>query len=268
MLRPIRKVYQFIVDKPIKERELLNDRYQVLDIIGSGSYGMVYLCDDLNMRERKVIKHLRPSKRNNNDEIKLFHHEISIMAELQHPQMPTFYEAFSEGGHYYYVMGYIDGVNLEDEIFLNRKTFNEQESLLFIAKIIELVHYLHSKGIYHLDLRIPNILLKGDEPYLIDFGLAKQVKSDHASATKTPNSNENWKLQDYYDLGDILLYLLYTTYASSKYKKALPWTEELSLKQETVFLLKKLLGIDSPYASIGEILHDLYAAVKSVASCH
>ena len=45
------------------------------------------------------------------------------------------------------------------------------------------------------------------------------------------------KLQDYYDLGEILLYLLYTTY-TSKNKKALPWTEELSLELETVHLLK------------------------------
>jgi serine/threonine-protein kinase len=70
------------------------------------------------------------------------------------------------------------------------------------------------------------------------------------------------KQQDYYDLGEILLYLLYTTY-SSKNKKALPWTEELSLEKETVYLLKRLLQIKEPYLNISEILTDLHAAHKA-----
>ncbi|MEH7237222.1 serine/threonine protein kinase [Bacillus sp. JJ1562] len=258
MLRPIRKIYQFIFDVPIKEAEILNHRYQVKDMIGTGSYGIVYLCRDLQTKEDKVIKQLRPSKRRNMNEIKLFHEETAIMEKLKHNQMPMFYEAFSERGHYFYAMGYIDGVNLEDEIFLNKKTFNEKESLLFIAKLIKFVDYLHKKDIYHLDLRIPNILLKNDEPYLIDFGLAKQVKPNQS----LENNNEELKLQDYYDLGDILLYLLYTTY-SSKTKKALPWTEELSLRQETVYLLNKLLRIEEPYSTIDPILNDLNTAVKA-----
>ncbi|MEH7381949.1 protein kinase [Bacillus sp. JJ1533] len=254
MLRPFRKIHQFLVDKPIKEAEMLNQRYRVLDMIGTGSYGIVYVCRDLQTKEAIVIKQLRPSKRRNQNEIKLFHDEVSIMRNLKHHQMPMFYEAFSERGHYFYAMSYIDGVNLEDEIFLNKKTFNEKESLLFLAKLIQLVDYLHKRDIYHLDLRIPNILLKQNKPYLIDFGLAKQVQ--------LIKNSEELKLQDYYDLGDILLYLLYTTYPS-KAKKALPWTEELSLKPKTVSLLKKLLRIDKPYSTINQILNDLYAAVKA-----
>ncbi|MEH7226607.1 protein kinase [Bacillus sp. JJ1566] len=262
MLRPFRKIYQHIVDKPIKEAEIINQRYQVLDIIGAGSYGIVYLCHDLQTKEDKVIKQLRPSKRKNVNEIKLFHDEVSIMGKLNNNRMAMLYEAFSERGHYFYAMRYIDGINLEDEIFLNKKTFNEKESLLFIAKLIELVDYLHKKDIYHLDLRIPNILLKDNEPYLIDFGLAKLVKPNQSNGTFMENNSEEMKLQDYYDLGDILLYLLYTTYTSKK-KKALPWTEELSLTQETVYLLKKLLRIDEPYTAIDPILNNLETAVKA-----
>ncbi|MFS0674429.1 serine/threonine protein kinase [Ornithinibacillus sp. 179-J 7C1 HS] len=257
MLRPIRKIYQFIVDKPIQAEEILKDRYQIIDMIGTGSFGMVYVCIDLHTKETKVIKQLRPSKSKNKNEIKLFHKEILIMGKLEHKRMPRLYDSFSENGHYFYVMGHIDGINLEDEIFLNKKTFNEKESLLFIAELIKFVDYLHQKDIYHLDLRIPNILLQDHEPYLIDFGLAKQA---------TPNQSQikrEWRLQDYYDVGDILLYLLYTTYPS-KTKKALPWTEELSLNKETVFLLKKLLRIDEPYSTIETILQDLSVAVEAI----
>lgn len=258
MLRPIRKIHQFIVDKPINEAAIINHRYQVLDLIGTGSYGIVYLCRDLQTKEKKVVKQLRPSKRKHRNEIKLFQDEVTILQKLKHHRMPMLYEAFSEKGHYFYVMSYIDGVNLEDEIFLNKKTFTERESLLFIEQVIKVVDSLHNQDIYHLDLRIPNILLINDEPYLIDFGLAKQVKSEQSEIKK-----DECKLQDYYDLGDILLYLLYTTY-SSKSKKALPWTEELSLRKETVSLLKKLLRINKPYTNAQSILNDLYVAVKAV----
>ena len=75
------------------------------------------------------------------------------------------------------------------------------------------------------------------------------------------------KQQDYYDLGEILLYLLYTTY-SSKNKKALPWTEELSLEKETVYLLKRLLQIKEPYSNTSEISTDLHAALKAKEKVH
>lgn len=258
MLQPIRKIYQFIVDQPINEGEILNGRYQVSKNIGAGSYGLVYLCNDFHTQENRVIKQLRPSKRKNTKEITLYNDEISIMKKLNHSGMPKYYENFLEKGHYFYVMSYIDGINLEDDIFLNKKTFNERESLLFIVELIKLIDNLHQHDIYHLDLRISNILIKDNQPYLIDFGLARQAQPEHISIKK-----EKLKRQDYYDLGDILLYLLYTTY-SSKTKKALPWTEELSLRQETSFLLKKLLRIDEPYTHFDLILNDLFAAIKEI----
>lgn len=258
MLRPIRSIYQFFVDQPIKEASILNHRYQVLDLIGIGSYGIVYLCRDLQSRGKKVVKQLRPSKRKNRNEMKLFQDEVTILQKLKHHHMPIFHEAFSQNGHYFYVMSYINGVNLEDEIFQNKKIFHEKDALLFIEKVIKLVDILHKQGFYHLDLRIPNLLLIDNEPYLIDFGLAKQVKPKHSSIKR-----EEYRLQDYYDVGDILLYLLYTTYSSNN-KKALPWTEELSLKEDTVSLLKKLLRIDKAYSNIQSILDDLDRAVKAV----
>lgn len=114
------------------------------------------------------------------------------------------------------------------------------------------------------DLRIPNMLLKNKELFLIDFGLSEHriaVDPSHTSFS-TKEDILDMKLQDYYDLGEILLYLLYTKY-SSKNKKALPWTEELSLEKETVYLLKRLLQIKEPYTNTSEISTDLHAALKA-----
>ena len=102
---------------------------------------------------------------------------------------------------------------------------------------------------------------------MIDFGLSKHkvtIDSFHSSFSSSSYKQKDileMKLQDYYDLGEILLYLLYTTYPS-KNKKALPWTEELSLEKETVYLLKRLLQIKEPYSNTSEIATDLQAALK------
>ncbi|WP_243299047.1 serine/threonine protein kinase [Bacillus litorisediminis] len=257
-MRSIRKLYQFFVDIPIEAGSTLNDRFEVLRVLGTGSYGIVYLCKDLKTLENKVIKQLRPSKRKKRREIELFENEIKVMRSLNHPRVPAVYETFTGNGNYFYVMSFIEGDNLEDLIFEKKKTFKEKESLLILAELLEIVKELHFNSIYHRDLRIPNIIMKKNHPYLIDFGLSKRVLNNELNQQKI----QELKQQDYYDLGEILLYLLYTTYSSEK-KKALPWKEELSLEKETVFLLKRLLGTKETYSNSREILVDLRAALKA-----
>ena len=221
-----------------------------------GSYGIVYLCKGVESKENIVVKQLRPSKRRNKKEIELFENEISVMRTLNHQNIPVLSDTFSNDGHLFYAMSFIEGDNLEDEIFYHKKSFNEKEALHILAQLLELVDYLHEKEIYHQDLRIPNLLLKNNELFLIDFGLAKHGLVKEPSSSSSQKWIQEMKLQDYYDLGEILLYLLYTTY-TSKNKKALPWTEELSLEKETVHLLKRLLQINEPYTNTSEIAADL-----------
>ena len=270
ILRSFRKIHQFFVDVPIQAGTILNNRYEVLRVIGTGSYGIVYLCKDLKSQEKRVVKQLRPSKRRNNKEVELFQSEASVLRTLNHKNMPRFYEAFSNNESFFYVMSFIEWDNLEDQIFLNKRTFNENESLVFLNQLLGIIDYLHKQDIYHQDLRIPNILVKDDEPFLIDFGLSNQgvsvIQIELASSTNNHKVLE-MKHQDYYDLGEILLYLLYTTFSANK-KKALPWTEELSLEKETVYLLKRLLQIEKPYSTISEIISDLQIALSATEKVH
>ncbi|MFD1851113.1 serine/threonine protein kinase [Oceanobacillus bengalensis] len=254
-MRVLRKIYQFIVDKPLTKNTIIHERYVVVKLIGKGSYGIVYLCNDLQENERRILKQLRPSKRNKSEEVDLFQQEVNILSHLQHRNMPTLYDNFSEEGNYFFVMNHIEGYNLDKVIFTNKEKYSEKDSLLLFSKLLELIENLHSQGIYHLDLRLPNILLHHNEVFLIDFGLAR-MQSDVRAANKMI-------LQDFYDLGDILLFLLYTTFSTTK-KKALPWTEELSITKETTCLLKRLLSIDEPYSNITEICGDLTAALEAI----
>ncbi|RDW19424.1 protein kinase [Oceanobacillus chungangensis] len=252
------------MDRPYKVGATINDCYEVRRIIGSGSFGIVYLCKDLRTNDNLVVKQLRPSKQRFKSEIKLFENEIYILRKLDNEYMPRLYEAFLREGSYFYVMTFIDGYDLDEQLFSKKKSFSESESLLFLLQLLELVEYLHERDIYHQDLRIPNILLKINHPYLIDFGLARQVDST-SSSNKNKSLILELKQQDYFDLGDILLFLLYSTYPS-KNKKALPWTEELSLNRGTVHLLKRLLKIERPYSNTKEISADLHTAIMAVNS--
>ena len=87
--RVIRKIYQFFYDRPIKEGVLLNERYKVIRVIGMGSYGIVYLCKEVESKENIVVKQLRPSKRRNKKEIELFENEISVLRTLNHQNIPV-----------------------------------------------------------------------------------------------------------------------------------------------------------------------------------
>lgn len=251
----IKKTYRYIADRPLKNETLLKDRYKLVKMIGSGSYGMVYLCEDLRTHEYQVIKQLRPSKLKENI---IFKKEIDLLGKLNHPGIPKLYDHFLTEGNTFYVMEYIEGENAEEQIFACDRTFSENDSLRFLSSLMEIVQTLHEQHVYHLDLRIPNIMMRNGKPFLIDFGLAKEALSE------SEDTKRQMREQDYYDLGDILLYLLYTTF-KPKRKKALPWTEELTLKEETIHLLKRLLGLLKPYADVSEIKMDLNAAIKATS---
>ncbi|SEJ29307.1 serine/threonine protein kinase [Bhargavaea ginsengi] len=264
ILRVTRKIRQFFVDWPIREDTILNKRYIVSDVIGTGSYGIIYDCTDLHTEQKTAVKQLRPSKRHSRKEIGMFQNEMEIMKQLSHPNMPAFIEDFSDDDqHLYYVMTFIEAENMEEQIFTRQQSFSEEASLLVVEQLLQMVQYLHAKGIYHQDLRIPNILINDGELYLIDFGLSvcESEVSQATSQSDLCKRIEQLRLQDYYDLGEILLYLLYTTYTPTN-KKALPWTEELTINHETVHLLKRLLGITDPYTNISEIAADLQNAVS------
>lgn len=265
--RSIRKIRQFFVDWPINKGTVLRQRYEVEDVLGTGSYGIVYRCTDLSTMEKAVVKQLRPSKRYSEKEVWLFKNEIETMRKLDHPKMPAFIEDFSDRKHHqYYAMNYIEAENMEEEIFARQQTFNEKESLILLGRLLKLVEDLHAKGIYHQDLRIPNIMIdERQELYLIDFGLSVDSEGGLAPTVLSEAERKRLKHRDYYDLGEILLFMLYTTY-TSKNKKALPWTEELAISGETTHLLKRLLGILDPYSQITEIVADLHTALASIGS--
>jgi len=268
LFRPIRKVIQFFVDKSLAPGVHIDNRYQIIKLLGSSSFGLVYKCKDLQKNQMVAVKQLRPTKQKFKKEVALFNREICMLEQLNHKALPKLLHSFSGNLGHFYVMEYIDGKNMEEVIFEEKRVYDEKAALEFIRALTEAVGYLHRHEIYHGDLRIPNIMLREEKPVIIDLGLAYWEKEDFvarnlSSILKSKKTQEERKQDDYHDLGDLLLFLLYTTF-EKKHKKALPWTEELQLHRSTTNLLKRLLGIDVPYSSINEILEDIDVAIEKL----
>ncbi|WP_227394973.1 serine/threonine protein kinase [Jeotgalibacillus aurantiacus] len=236
------------MDRRYSVNEILAGRYQIEKVLQNGSYGIIYLCEDLNTDNKCVVKQMRKSKRKEN--IENYAKETEILQQLNHPGIPAFIEAFSHGEEVFFSMEFVEGKNVEDTLFASGQQYSEKECLALLKKLTEIVCYIHQNGIFHGDIRIPNVLLHGEEVHLIDFGLANTLRDGDLKEC------ELLAQDDFFDLGDFLLFLLYSSYEGDT-KRNQPWTEELRLHPQTTLLLKRLLKIERPYYHCEEVLEDI-----------
>ncbi|MGD1912354.1 MAG: protein kinase [Rivularia sp. (in: cyanobacteria)] len=163
--------------------KLLNNRYQVIEVLGAGGFGETFLADDTHLpsRRRCVIKQLKPLL----DEPKTyqniqqrFEREAAILEFLGEgsEQIPNLYAYFSENGLFYLVQEWIQGQTLtnivEADGCLDQKSVKE-----ILLSLLPVLEYVHSKGIIHRDIKPDNIILRNSnrKPVLIDFGAVKET---------------------------------------------------------------------------------------------
>jgi serine/threonine protein kinase len=99
--------------------ELLHQRYHLLHTLGTGGFGAVYQAEDMQLGKRLVaIKEMslqsNLSAQQQAEATEAFRQEAFMLAELMHPNLPRIYDHFSEGGRWYLVMDYIEGITLEE----------------------------------------------------------------------------------------------------------------------------------------------------------
>ncbi len=156
--------------------EVIAATYEIIDKIGSGGGGIVYLANHLRLNKKVVLK---ADKRHMNARPELLRREVDILKNLTHAYIPQVYDFFVENETVYTVMDFIDGESL-DKPLKRGERFTQPEVIRWARQLLQALEYLHSpthgdppKGYVHSDIKPANIMIT---PYndicLIDFNIA------------------------------------------------------------------------------------------------
>lgn len=170
--------------QPLKSGEILRSRYVIKRTIGQGGMGSIYLAEDLRLKGRvcalKEVEHDRTLNRSLRKEAHdQFKREATILARLDHPNLPKVSDFFSIGERDYLVMDYVPGDDLRT-IMLKAKHQNkflkEKEVRVWANQLADALLYLHNQNppILHRDIKPSNLKLTPSGLLkLVDFGLVK-----------------------------------------------------------------------------------------------
>lgn len=178
----------------LKKGEVLRGRYKVRELIGQGGMGSIYLADDLRLEGRlcalKEVEYDRALPQRVLEEAReQFLREATVLARLDHPNLPKVSDFFSNGPRDYLVMDYVPGRDLRELMMESRRTktfLDERQVLGWASQLADALAYLHRQEppIIHRDIKpsnlkvTPNGLIK-----LVDFGLVKILAPEEVTIT-------------------------------------------------------------------------------------
>lgn len=248
----------------ISQQTLLKERYQVLQELGHGGMGAVFLAQDVQLGRRLVA--LKEMSQNNLSPadlqlaVETFKREAYLLAGLQHPNLPSIHDYFEQAGHWYLVMSFIQGESLEKYLASAPGGRLPLAEVLQIAReLCNVLDYLHSQQppIIFRDLKPANIMRSPDgHIYLIDFGIARLFKPGQAKDTTSYGSmgysppeqygrTQTTERSDIYSLG-VTLYEMLSGYDPSSSPFRLPPLQSLvpTLPERLVRLITQMLELD------------------------
>jgi serine/threonine protein kinase len=151
--------------------------FRLIEMIGEGSTGKVYLARQNSMDREVALKVLNPHLSSNPEKLEDFFKEVKIIARLTHPNIVTALHAGRDGEYHYLAMNYIAGGTLE-ELVDKEGPLREQDALKYIMLCAQALEYAWNKeDILHLDLKPDNIMLnKSGQIKVTDLGIARCLK--------------------------------------------------------------------------------------------
>ena len=171
-----------IDSKKINDSEF-NEKYEIIETIGNGTFSIVKLGIDRETKEKVAIKIIEKNKIINSDDIERVEREIEILKNFNNLNIIKIYDIFQTEENHYFIMEYCENGELFNYIVKKQK-LNEKEASYFYYQLINGLEYIHSKNVVHRDLKPENLLLgKGNILKIIDFGLSNFFDGENLLST-------------------------------------------------------------------------------------
>ncbi|MFA7097243.1 MAG: serine/threonine-protein kinase, partial [Gammaproteobacteria bacterium] len=157
--------------------------YIIIEAIGEGGMGEVYLAEETLLGRQVAIKRLNPLLTEDPQFSERFINEARIQAKLLHPNIVALHNFFIENEVYYMVMEYASGITLK-QMILSTGPIPEHRTLKIFGQLISALTYAHDKRIIHRDIKPSNIMIDGnDNVKVMDFGIARLMSDKHLTRT-------------------------------------------------------------------------------------
>ena len=158
---------------------MLDNRYEILEVIGSGGMAIVYKARCHRLNRLVAVKILKDENLRDQDFRRRFHAESQAVAMLSHPNIVSVYDVSMDSDEDYIVMELIEGISLKQ--YMEKKgVLNWKETLHFAIQIAKALDHAHSKGLVHRDIKPHNVMvLRTGAVKVADFGIARMMSKSN-----------------------------------------------------------------------------------------
>jgi serine/threonine protein kinase len=167
------------------EPVLLNNRYRLVELVGSGGMAIVYRGEDTLLKRPVAVKVLREPYADDPAFLKRFRREAQAAAALDHANVVRVYDVGQDGTRHYIVMEYVDGEDLKT-LIRRRGRMNVEQAVAIAAQIASGVGHAHQAGVIHCDVKPQNVLVTEDgRAKVADFGIARALSESGLTDPET-----------------------------------------------------------------------------------
>ncbi len=155
------------------------DHYKILDLLGEGGMGVVYLAEQTEPMRRRVALKVIKLGMDTKQVVTRFEAERQALAMMNHPNVAKVFDAgATEDGRPYFVMEHVPGLAITD--YCDRHRLSIKERLVLFRQVCQAIQHAHQNGIIHRDISPSNVLVTAESdrpiPKVIDFGVAKAIQ--------------------------------------------------------------------------------------------
>jgi serine/threonine-protein kinase len=167
------------VSRPPQSGDLIADRYELEELLGTGGMSTVFRAHDRQLERRVAIKILHEHYAEDPEYLERFRREARAVARLSHPNIVTVIDRGDDHGRQYIVFEHVDGENLK-ELVVRSGRLSVRRALELALAVADGLAFAHDHGLVHRDVKPQNVLLSSEgEVKVTDFGIARSLHMEH-----------------------------------------------------------------------------------------